>query len=867
MKNKIFKILFFFMLIFFFPLISNATINYTFPSGTYHVVWIKYNGTSTTCGNGVTIDYDSNNIEYIKSYNTYDEALTYMNTLTSTDSKVASIIGQKKDKTGAYSNAILNSQYAIVDLNTTGTSITNTYVYTSATNNTYYTYLNGYGDYGATDAALIDYNNGTNRANIKISGVTGWINSLISSAYTGYDIVPISVANSVSYYYVNDSGELVHKYTKKISGSGCNFYERIIGPAPNSLTAKDTSNNFIHYYSYDGNYFYTSMIKMLDDYKNGANAGAVNTIPYYNYYMFLPIRSMSNMTATDISKFFDSRNITSSSALYGQENAWITSQSNYGINAAISLSIAINESGWGNSTIAKTKNNIYGIAAYDENVDNATAFASVGDCINRFSYHFISSLYSEPKTVGDYYHGGHVGNKNSGINVKYAADPYWGEKMASYYYSLDNFNDFKDLNYYSIGIKTSLDNVDVKKDPSTTSKTIYTLKSTTFSISDMPSIILERVTGESINGNDIWYKILSEGMLDETRENIIQDAVSSDRYDWNNSYGYIHSSNLILMGENVNKIYIKKTGLFGLENLSLDNTTKKVNISGYLAITGMNNDKTKTITYDVVLQNQKTNKTYELPLNRITDLAKIPFVVTYDNYDYTYSWFNGTIDLSSVPEGDYTTYVRARSGEFESKEILSNILSRNSISNFTDSNGRGYKFRTNYYLKTIPLELFIRDKGLITNSNSKTYDNMINQYHEVALVDGKLNISGSSFNIGGNYATSQNITRKIILENINTFERYEYDLGYIDNGPYQITLIVPDGLDKTRAWFNNSIDISTLPKGEYAIYIKTISNIEDYDELNDIFSRSITSSMSYNSKNYSLSVNENGRFRIELLVK
>ena len=144
---------------------------------------------------------------------------------------------------------------------------------------------------------------------------------------------------------------------------------------------------------------------------------------------------------------------------------------------------------------------------------------------------------------------------------------------------------------------------------------------------------------------------------------------------------------------------------------------------------------------------------------------------------------------------------------------------------------------------------------------------MINQYHEMVLKDGKLNISGSSFNIGGNYSTSTTVTRTIIFENTSTYERYEFNLGYIDNGPYAITLIVSDGLSKTRAWFNSSIDISSLPKGNYAIYIKTKSNVEDYDELSDIFSRDITTSMTSNEKMYTLKINEAQRFRVEMLVK
>lgn len=871
MKKSVLKFIICFIFIM-LPLSVKASITYTFPTGNYHVVYIKDNGTTTACDNISIMNYDSTNIEYLSSYNTYDEALTYMNSLTSTTTKVAAIIGQKKDKTGTYVNSILNAQYALVDINTAGTSGIYTLLYTSATNNSAYTYINGNGAYGGVDAALLNYNNGTTKANIKMSAVSGWINSLLyldGSTYNGYEIVPLSIVKSPNFYYVNDSGELVHRLSKKITANNCYSRTLVIGPAPSYLTAKDTNGNMIYYYSFDGIYFYTSMFTMLDDYKNNTNVNAVNVVPYYNYYMYLPIRSQTNLANGNLKAFMESRNYTTpeSSKLYNQDATFLDAQEKYGVNAVISFATAIQESTWGTSSYAINNNNLFGHNVYDTDTGAGSTYSSVENCIYEHAYYMIDTLFSETKDVGDRYHGSHVGNKNSGINVKYASDPFWGEKIASFMYSIDDFNDMKDYNKYSVGIKISSANVAVKKEANNASTTLYTLKSDDYSVSNMSVIILDRVVGESIEGNNIWYKIQSDALLDDNRENVIQDVASSDRYDWTNDYGYVHSSYITLMGQVGNNIYVHKDGIFGLENLSLNTSNNTINIKGYLGITDMNNDKSKTITYDIVFQNQTDNKTYELPLDRITDLANIPFTVTYDKYDYTYSWFNGTLDLSSIPEGDYTLYIRARSGGYESKEILSNILSRNSITKFTDSSGRGYRFRTNYYLKTIPLELSIRDDGLISNGSTPTSDNMINQYHEIELKDGKLNISGSSFNIGGDYSTSQTITRSIIFENKSTFSRYEYNLGYIDNGVYPITLIVSDSLDKTRAWFNNSVDISSLDKGVYTIYIKTKSTFEDYDELNDIFSRNITTTMTYNSKIYSLSVNESQRFRIELTIK
>lgn len=875
MKKTAYVLLFCMLFDILMPLINVfAEVNFEFKEGTYHVVYIKESENSaTTCNNIATITYDESNVEELKSFDDYDDALSYMKTISSTDSKTVAIIGERKNINGEYEKKIINSEYALVDLNTTGTTMTTSYVYTTATNNKVYTYINGHGAFGGVDAAFIDYNNGTSRVNMKISGVTGWINSLLSlsgNKYNGYEIIPLVLVESPSYYYVNDNGDLVHRLSKKITAKNCYSSALNLGPAPSSLVSKDSEGNTIKYYSYDGNYFYKTIEDMLYDYKSNSTNKAVNVIPYYNYYMYSPIRTDSNITADDIKNFLESRGYSNEekSALVGEHLTFVDAEEKYGVNAAISLSTAINESGWGTSALAKNKNNLFGHSAYDSSVmTSASGYNTVADCIYRHAYYYINTLFAETKDVSGNYFGSHLGNKNSGINVKYASDPYWGEKIASMYRSLDGYVDYKDLNSSKIGIKVSDLSVPVMKDAKSDSKELYKLKSYTYQVTNIPVLILDTVKGEEINGSNIWYKIQTDALLTEDREGVIQVSKKENLYDRNNNYGYVHSSYITLRDENVKEIYIQKDGLFALHNLSI-NEDKTINIIGYLAIREMNNTKDKNITYDLILQNQNTDETYEKNIDRLVDKEKMPYdIPSVDKYSVEYSWFNGNIDLSDIPEGNYSLYVRARSGEYEAKEVLNNIFSIKIASKFTDSNNRGYQFRTNYYLKTIPIELFIRDEGLISNEIVPTIDNMFNQYQNIELKDGKLNIRGSSFNVGGDYSKETEVTRKIVFENIKTFERFEYDLGYIDNGDYEITLIVPDNLDKTRAWFNNSIDLKDLEKGTYAIYIHTKSNVDDAAELTDIFLREINSTMKIDEKNYSIKLNNNIRFRLELEVK
>ena len=845
-----------------------AEVNYEFSSDGYQVVYIKDNGESTKCDNVSTVTYDESNVEYLKTFNKYDDALKYMKDVSNKENKIAAIIGKRKDTKGNYVNKIINSEYALVDLNTANTTMTISLVYTSATNNSSYTYINGHGAFGGVDAAFIDYNNGTSRVNMKISGVTGWINSLLSlgdKKYNGYEIIPINIVRSPSYYYVNDNGDLVHRLSKKITASNCYSTYINLGPAPSSLSSKDINGEVIKYYSFDGNYFYTKLEDMLSDYKNESTDKASNVIPYYNYYMYASVRTNSNITADDIKSFLESRGYDSKekSQLYGEELTFIDAQNKYGVNAAISLSTAINESGWGTSTLARTKNNLFGHSAYDSSVmTSASGYNTVADGIYRHAYYYINTLFVETKDYSGNYHGSHLGNKNSGINVKYASDPYWGEKIAAMYRTIDAYSDYKDYNKYALGIKVSDESVKVMSDASSKSTELYALESKAHKVTNIPVLILGKVNGEKINNSDVWYKIQTDAVLNDDRTDVIQVSKVDTLYDREKNYGYVHSSYINLMDENVKRVYTRKDGLFGLQELSLneDNTIK---LTGYLAINDLNNIKERNIKYDLILKDETNNVTYEKSLDRIVDSSKFPYQIpSVDKYNKEYSWFTGNLDFSDIPQGNYSLYVRARSGQYEAIEILSNMLSVDIASKFTKDK-RGYQFRTNYYLKTIPIELFIRDDGLISGKNTPTKDNMFNQYEKIDIVDGKLNITGSSFNVNGIYSIKKNITRSIIFEDVKTYKRYEYDLGYIDDGPYNITLVVPDNYSKTRAWFSNSIDLSELEKGTYAIYIKTNTNVKDYGELNDIFMRDIK----LTDNNYSLRVNKNQRFRLELEVK
>jgi len=290
-----------------------------------------------------------------------------------------------------------------------------------------------------------------NAVKIMVNGYTGWAKKNSGTGNFDVQVIPISQVYNPSYFKV-ENGQLYHyissDMTDKTAKSG---YTIAIGIAPSYLKTG------IKYFSYDGKYFYTNLDTLVSNYKANTRGQAVNaSSSFYNYFQYLPFRSRTNYTASQLDQFINSKT-SATSKLRGIGQALINVQEKYGVNAAMILGIAINESGWGNSVIAQSKNNLFGLNAVDSNpLLAANGYVSVGDCIEQFAKYWISMGYSDPQ---DYrYNGGFLGNKELGANVKYASDPYWGEKNAAHIFGVDkglssnNINALSDYNYYQLGV-------------------------------------------------------------------------------------------------------------------------------------------------------------------------------------------------------------------------------------------------------------------------------------------------------------------------------------------------------------------------------------------------------------------------------
>lgn len=953
--------------------------------------------------------------------------------------------------------------YKLVNFRTKSSSGINTSYTEAVTGEQGYT--NGY--YGA-DAVYLGTENG--KVKFMQSGVIGYVNSW------EVELLPMETQADYDKYYMSFyeviDGAIVHKFATAVHG--VSYGKATLGKNSIGLeVGKD-------YLSYDGHYFYPASLEgykqMTDDYLSGNYSHAVNAgRPFYSYYQYLSHRSRTNYTQADIanyitnvlgytSKVKDRYNLKNyESLLYGEQNTFINAQNAYGANALLMFGVAANESGYGRGTIALRTNNLFSHGAYDSAPGaNADGYDTPADSINAHAKHFVSIDYMDPKDYMARYHGGHLGSKASGFNVKYASDPYWGEKAASQYYAFDKAYGFQDYGYYTLGIKTSTNNYNIYRSPDTSSNVLYN----TTTITDYPVVILWEVTGTSINGNNKWYKIQTDPVLNSDRTAFVQDV---GEYNYSNNYAYIHSSAIdVIVSQGVarinttynitfdanggkfsdqtssktvnvqsgvtptienptregydfvgwnetivpatgNKTYkaqwkvkeynitfdanggefkdgnkkrivktaynqlpvvdepirdgyvfkgwepevvavtkettykatwesaifydvtfnadggtfsngkeelvvktaegtiptvetpfkdgyifigwtpeltettgptsyeaiwkkgtvedylTEKDGNFYLEYLKKENG--KLQIKGYQTINSIDNNLEQDIHYELVFESKNEQKSVRQLLSRITDENELGRPATgSDHKDYTYSWFKGDIDIDSIENGDYKIYVVAYTDKVYSKNIVNNLLYKTQITNYHDEQKYAL-IRTDVSDDQLGIELMIRSEQLGLKQTSYMYS-QYDQFREISFNGRNLNILGYSYSYGTDYSRLANVERTMIFENVETYQKYTYDIGSITNGLFTVTLPSSDGYDKTRAWYQASIDLSDIDLGTYAIYISNKTNVSDFGELKDLLYKDLdTVNTTIDGKKYQIYRDDDHKHRIMLRVE
>ena len=115
----------------------------------------------------------------------------------------------------------------------------------------------------------------------------------------------------------------------------------------------------------------------------------------------------------------------------GQAGIYLKAQDDYGINASALLAIAIQESGWGRSSFARTRNNYFGFQAYTGNPQAARRFSSPEEGLDTVAA-FLQKAYLDES--GKYYRGGTLRD----INPIYSSDKDWKHSVALIWKNLES---------------------------------------------------------------------------------------------------------------------------------------------------------------------------------------------------------------------------------------------------------------------------------------------------------------------------------------------------------------------------------------------------------------------------------------------
>lgn len=202
------------------------------------------------------------------------------------------------------------------------------------------------------------------------------------------------------------------------------------------LVAVSSDSDFIPHYASDGNYLYHELspyasIRVAPHSSSMAigkkyySADGINfeNFTVENPFLFRDLRKPTNYTAEELDKVYSLMNIKGS-RLAGKGAIFKEAEERYQVNALYLIAHSALESAWGRSQIAKDKNNFFGISAYDTTpYDSAKSFDNVDKGILGAAKWIRQNYIDNGRT--------YLGNKSSGMNVLYASDPYWGEKIAS----------------------------------------------------------------------------------------------------------------------------------------------------------------------------------------------------------------------------------------------------------------------------------------------------------------------------------------------------------------------------------------------------------------------------------------------------
>ena len=652
-----------------------------------------------------------------------------------------------------------------------------------------------------------------------------------NNSYTGegtFTVVP-----SQNYYEAVRSGnyyEIVYHIFRGYPKNGTT-------PVSESIVIGPASNDWVEgtkYYSYDGNTFYTDA-----DFNNFA-------FTYYNYYQFLPLRSKTSISADVLNAYISS---VSGSVMQGTGQTFIDVQNKYGINALILFAMACHESGNGTSGYATKRYNLFGWNAVDADPSKASYFNSVADCVNEQAGVNLRGFVDI--TDGRFFSSS-LGNKGSGLNVKYASDPYWGMEIASICYAIDKLANNKDGNLtdydkYSLSVINTFD-AEVKANASESSNTLYTTAYGPYYQEKFIVITL------GIDGD--YTKIQSTNPIDssgniKTHRTPITtgelNPISYGEYDYDLSVGYIKSSQLTTINRDNNTVIEKDDSnlslMYLIDGIKIENNNLYIN--GCAFIKGKSANDINNISDTVSIMNNINDSVYKSYKANVSEYSGITF---NDNHTYKYIGFDVTIPLSDIEEGSYYLNISVTNGNTTLSSNLTTMESsfNNQNANINDNEyhlsiNSYYNYRLDLDVSSLPTLI---NYSLINKPFDSTRNSMFN--FDTLTVDENLNMYmyGQAMIYYTDYDNQNNVKYTIYLvDNANNY--LEIACSTLkSNFDYKTLLDSSYNLD--YICFETTANLANLSKGTYSLIMKIENgSYIDFVEMNNLGGVSLPSGSNY----------------------
>ena len=162
-----------------------------------------------------------------------------------------------------------------------------------------------------------------------------------------------------------------------------------------------------------------------------------------NLNIEMDMSTVSGLTLSDYKTIFANNPLDKNKIFEQNAELFYNAEQKYKINGILLASIGIHESAWGTSKLAEEKKNLFGYMAYDRDPYNsAKLFETYGEAINtvaealssRYLHVAGTKITDELTASGTYFNGTTI----KSVNIRYASDEAWNEKVFSYMQYLYN---------------------------------------------------------------------------------------------------------------------------------------------------------------------------------------------------------------------------------------------------------------------------------------------------------------------------------------------------------------------------------------------------------------------------------------------